>query len=459
MLNVLSQRPWPAIAAIAGFVALVVVGAVLVVAGPFAIPSAGTGPPPGSFAPSEDTGTGGRGPSLPGGAAEWTAVTWIETVDLPFGPADSLLRVEGLVASPDGYLAWGRAPTPGVNQFNDMAAVFLSGDGTDWETVPIVAGVEAPNTSTVVEVAAGPAGYLAIGSVCCEPEHPAAWLSSDGRDWTRISIEGPIQPAGTWFQAVAGIPDGWLVLGGTEAGARSVVWSTADGRTWAAELEVDNGRAGPTISDLAATRTGAVAVGFVVGEDGSYDGAVWTRDGGGSWDRRGIGDAGLTRDETQLWRVVPHAGGFFATGVHGTAEQRRRCEDALGLASLSPVPPPRPAIDATSCSIGDERTWRSADGDAWQLVEPPADVGPIEFRVASAGGPGLVVLGETSGPASPDTVLFGSADGAAWRALVGEPLGQHVASGLAVRGNDVVAITELWTGAEVVHSVWRGVAR
>jgi hypothetical protein len=442
-------RPTIAIGAIAGVLATAAGLAWL--AGSRAEPSrVGDARPPSVGAAATD------GPA--DGGASWAAVTWTATIDEPFGPPDPLLRVEGIVAAPDGYLAWGKAPMPGRNQFNDMGAVFLSRDGTAWETVAVAHGVEAPNASTIIEVAAGPTGFLAIGSVCCEPERPAAWHSPDGRAWTRMQIDGLAAPAGTWLQAVAGTPDGWLVLGGGGAGATSAVWFTADGRSWETTLEIENGRNGPSIRDLAATGRGTVAVGFVEGEGGSYDGAVWLSDGD-TWERRGIGDPGLTVDETQLWRVVPHAGGFLAVGVHGTGEQRRRCEDALGLAALSPLPPPPPSIDATSCSIGDERVWRSADGDAWTLVDRPDGAQPIEFRVIAAGGPGLVLLGETSAPASPDTVLFASPDGAEWHALVGRPLDQHTAIALAVRGDAVVAITEDWTDVQVVQRVWLGVAR
>ena len=130
------------------------------------------------------------------------------------------------------------------------------------------------------------------------------------------------------------------------------------------------------------------------------------------------------------------------------------------VASLDPAPatPPRP--NATSCMSGSEHLWTSVDGAAWQRVEEPGpELRPIEYRVAVPGGPGVVLLGEGSGPESPDTALFTSPDGMAWNAIGPDgPIRQDTAIELVVRGRQVLAVTEHWDGTESSFRAWIGTA-
>jgi hypothetical protein len=164
----------------------------------------------------------------------------------------------------------------------------------------------------------------------------------------------------------------------------------------------------------------------------------------------------------QLYRAWSHAGGLFAVGIHGTEEQRRQCEEIVGMvASIDDQPPLPPRFGATSCQSGEERTFASVDGLAWQRIDPAGGVGPQpnEFRVIAAGGPGLVLLGESSLAASPDTMLFTSPDGVTWTAVDdGAPMLADVALGLVVRGNAIVAVTDRWTDAESTLRIWVGSA-
>lgn len=111
---------------------------------------------------------------------------------------------------------------------------------------------------------------------------------------------------------------------------------------------------------------------------------------------------------------------------------------------------------------GSEQQWASADGVAWRRVDPAAVGGlrPTEFRVVVAAGPGLLVLGETTAPASPDTALFTSPDGVEWTPVGAPgPIQGDVAIGLVARGREVVAVTERWDGAASSFRVWIGTAR
>jgi hypothetical protein len=363
-----------------------------------------------------------------------------------------------LVAAGDLLVAWGRVPQPDRNQFGDMGGVFVSRDGRTWQEIAIDHGVNDANTSTISGVAAGPLGYLAIGNVCCEPESAAIWHSDDAITWRRLELEGDING---FVTAAIGVEGGWVALGGTRDGSAGELWFSADGRTWETVLRVESGPFARGLADLARGPHGLVAVGTVIAPDGSYDGGVWRSDDGRSWDRIGADDPALSGiGEAQLTAVLGHAGGIFVNGIFGSAEERRQCEDLLSMVSSidpRPAPPVRP--DATSCMNGSEHQWSSPDGATWERIGPRAGdpANPIEFRVVTAGGPGLVLLGETTRPPSPDTALFTSPDGLAWTAVEPPgPVGTEVAIGIAVRGRQLIAITEAWDGVSSSFRSWIG---
>jgi hypothetical protein len=393
-------------------------------------------------------------PSADGPAGVWQ-VSWDEPIVQPFGERDVLLRIDGMVGSPDLLLGWGRTPMPGRNQFNDMGAVFASPDGVRWRTVPVEHGVNAVNASTINDIAVGPDGFLAVGSVCCEPEQGAIWRSRDGLAWERIEVAGALEAGGQPYRIVAS-PGGWVVLEGRHAG--SALLHSADGVTWSTVLESEANRVSGGILAITQGPGGLLAVGTADGPDGTYDGAVWRSEDGVTWERMASEDAALAgAGEVYLHDVVGHAGGYLASGLRGTAEQRRTCEEMALLATTVDLPASPPEF-ATSCVLGDEAQWVSTDGISWQRVVVDAkQVRPIEFRLARPGGPGLLVLGEGSGAESPDTMLFGSSDGVRWEVLSNaEPMLRDVAVALVVREDAILAVTESWAEAETTYRVWTG---
>ena len=419
-----------------------------------------TAPTASPSASAVEAGLGGPVTELPpADPVPWEEVEW-QLIDDAFGERDVLRRIDGLVDAGAQLVAWGRAPQDGRNQFNDMGAVWLSVDGSAWREVLVDAGVNAASTSSIGGVAVGPLGLLAYGSVCCEPESAALWHSADGLDWRRIELTGDI---GGYVLEVIGLEDGWVALGSSVDGLASELWHSPDGAAWETVLHVDGGRFARALASLDRTPEGLVAVGTHIAADGSYDGGVWRSPDGRSWERIGAEDRALIEGEVQLHRIIGHGGGMLVSGILGTAEQRKQCEELLGMVAsldLAPAAPPRP--DATSCMSGSEQLWTSPDGSAWQLVDEPGrpELRPIEYRAAVPGGPGLVLLGEGSGPASPDTTLFTSPDGMAWNAIGPEgPISREMAIGLVVRGRQVLAVTEHWgDGTETSFRAWIGTA-
>lgn len=405
---------------------------------------------------SAPSGEPGALPALPA-PEPWAELTWEALAVDPLGPPDVLPRIDGLVGDERLLVAWGRTPMPGRNQFNDMGAVFVSADGVTWRTVAIEHGVNAVSASSIVDVAIGSQGLLAVGSVCCEPEQSAIWHSSDGLVWERLDAADTLDPA-TYLSAAHALPDGWLVLGVGDPDATAEILFSGDGRSWQRVLHADGTGGGPGIAAVTQGPAGLVAVGTAEGADGSYDGVVWRSADGRAWERIAVDDPALVGGgEARLHAVTGHAGGLLVSGIPGTKEQRLQCEQLGMLASVDELPASDPP-DATSCVTGDQQQWASADGERWVRVEPAVEVEqPIEFRVVSAGGPGLLVLGESSGPDSPDTRLFGSADGITWNPLgTEEPMLSEVAIGLVVRGREIIAVTEDWGAEERTLRVWRG---
>jgi hypothetical protein len=382
-------------------------------------------------------------------------VTWDEPLLQPFGEPDVLLRIDGMVGTDDLLLGWGRTPMPVRNQFNDMGAIFASVDGVTWRTVPVEHGVNAVSASTINDVAIGPLGFLAVGSVCCEPEQGALWRSADGLAWERVEVEVAFDAGGQPASVVA-TEDGWSMLVGLHVG--SALFHSTDGVAWEPAIEVEATRVSRGVEAVGDGPGGLLAVGTAEGPDGTYDGIVWRSGDGRTWDRVAMDDPAMAGEgEVYLQDVVGFPGGYLATGMLGTAEQRRACEELGLVASIVELPSPRPEM-ATSCALGDEAQWVSADGLAWErVVFADNELRPIEFRLVHPGGPGLVALGEGSGPESPDTMLFGSRDGIRWEVLSdAEPMLTDVGRALVVRGDEIIAVTENWDGAETTYRVWRG---
>jgi hypothetical protein len=379
----------------------------------------------------------------------WAGIDW-ENVRDPFPVDDPRpARIDGLGSGQGVLVGWGRVTTPGRNQFNEMGAVFMSTDGGRWRSVALDDGVDPVDTSELTGVAVGPAGMLAYGGVCCGTEERALWRSADGLRWTRVRLAGDMAPR-SLIARVVGLPTGWVAVG--SSGDRAAIWTSSDGLSWEA---VDPPAAGldiGAVSDVALTDDRLIAVGTIDDKAGTHDGAIWLSDNGSDWTRAADKDPTMTGpDETELWRVIPFAGGLFVVGNYGTHEERVRCEQLLGaIASLEMDPP---AETALSCGWGREHHWISSDGSSWRRLPPldplPGQLAapgqrPIEFRLLAAGGPGLVNLAENNVPPDGDSRIWVSSDGIGWEpvdpAFPG-PAGS-VQAGLAVSGRRIVAVGE-----------------
>jgi hypothetical protein len=387
---------------------------------------------------------------VPADPIAWAGVAWQNVPD-PFPDGDpGPLRVDGLTAGRGLVVGWGRVATPGQNQFNDMGAVFVSADGRRWRSIALDDGVAAADTSEPNGVAIGPLGMLAFGGVCCGMEEPAVWRSVDGFRWTRVPLGPAFDRKMGFMQRVVGLETGWVAVGSEDG--QPAIWTSSHGSDWQRVDPAVAGLGKGSVADLAVAPDGLVAVGTVDDAAGTHDGAIWVSKDGVQWTRTAEADPALVGpDETELWRVIPFARGLFVVGNFGSHEDRVKCERALGVvASLEAAPPPETAF---SCGWGQEHHWLSGDGSTWERLPPldplpgePPRPGrrPVEFRLLTAGGPGLVNLAEDSVPPDGDSGIWTSADGIRWQHVdppFPAPVGT-VQSGFVVIGRLIVAVGE-----------------
>jgi hypothetical protein len=138
-------------------------------------------------------------------------------------------HVEGLDGGSAGYIATGKqsdGKTPGI---------WLSQNATTWRTLPLP---KPPSGTLVVNGATSFAGGLVVAGAVLGPEgcggassiHPAVWWSADGSSWTRESLPGASTAAGASV-SIHRLNDEEIVAV-SQAGDTPDAWVSTDGRTW-----------------------------------------------------------------------------------------------------------------------------------------------------------------------------------------------------------------------------------
>jgi hypothetical protein len=336
---------------------------------------------------------------------------------------------------------------PGRGPASDLAAIFLSETGAAWRAVPIDAGVATDDTSEIRLLTAGPGGALAFGGTCCAIEADAVWYSSRGASWERLDSASIFDGSGV--AAARPMANGFVAVG-VSSGGRAAVWTSNDGRDWAAARTTTGGLGRGAINDVAKVAGRWFAVGTQ--DDGAtYDGAFWESADGLTWRPLRAPEMFRGGRDTVLERLYPTRNGVLLIGNDGPHEERVQCELLTArTASLETGPP----VTAQSCGWGVETHWWSPDGRSWKRLPPvawrlasevPPGPGPAEFRLIAAGGPGLVNLGEDL---SGGVRLYGSRDGQVWKELdqMDGVRPSESVSGMAVLNGRVIAVGQAWDG-------------
>ena len=377
--------------------------------------------------------------TAPTGDVQWSRVT------APFGDPNTAERIDGVVAGQSGLVAYGRVKVPGRNQFNDLAAVFLTDTGESWSTVPIDADVGPADSSEIYLLVAGPRGIVLFGNTCCANEERATWWSADGEAWERVpfptsSVDGP------QLAAARETADGFVAVG-SENG-RAAIWTSVDGRAWAAVKDDAAGLGKGAVADLALVDGRWLAAGTQ--EVGGMDvGALWESADGVAWRPRPTKGHFQPDLDVVFGRLYPTPGGELVVGNEGSHAERVQCEQSN-----------------LDCGWGVETHWWSSDGRSWERLPPvfpppgqPAlhGPGPNEFRLLAGSRAGLIDLGEDR---SGVVRLWVSQDGREWqdRGAMGIRSNTDLPSGVAVLDGRVVAVGDAWDGGSKPGepAVWIG---
>ncbi|GAA1807162.1 hypothetical protein [Actinomadura chokoriensis] len=293
---------------------------------------------------------------------------------------------------------------PGPQQLNDVAAgtagwvavgydqaaprrplVVTSADGTTWQAADSGAAFAAGKTGQPVTyaVTAGSQGYAVIGT---QGYSVATWFSPDLKTWTRGTGADPKMMVGgqtnpRWMLDVASGPFGFAAVGGSRGaqGNRPSVWLSPDGKTWTLqELQLPaSGVTEAHLTHVAARENTIVAAGIAATAKGiDWIGYVST-DGGRTW-RPIPSPSGGTLVTVTAMAATPK--GFAATGTSGRAG----------------------ATDVVS--------WTSSDGVSWKASTPGgtglAGVGDQQITGLAAFGGTLLGVGRSADANGDQPVLW-----------------------------------------------------
>ena len=272
-----------------------------------------------------------------------------------------------------------------------IGAIWFSPDGADWERVPHddelfgVPGL-SPNTM-IVDVAANDSEFLAVGVRFTEPRQRIVWRSSDGLTWSRS--QGPDFDAA----AVVATDRGWMVVGSGGLDAR--VATSQDGVTWADDRPEDmtSDTHDLAVQDVAYDGRTFAAGGYSSALEYREDRAVvWISEDGRRWER--VADEAFEIPAASgITSIVAGETGFVAIGEERIAEGD---DPAFAVA------------------------WHSPDGSDWEQARlGPQDSGsPLSVTANSAG---YVVHGAWFDGTASHVRLWTSADGIAWETV--DPVG------------------------------------
>jgi hypothetical protein len=362
----------------------------------------------------------------------------------------------------------GGSPTPGTGPTGSPTATPPPGPAIAWRRVA-VPGVAA----TTERVAIGPNRIVvAVDSQAVDGTptgHVAFWSSVDTVHWVAAS-HVPAADDGI-VTAVAAFGRGFVAVGTDAAAVTPRVWTSADGRSWAASPAIATaaGATGAAMSSVSVGPDHLVAGGWV-DVPGQRRAMAWVSvDSGQTW-RPSIVDGSGPR--AQVMSVAAGGPGWVATGIRDATAAFWLSRDGLAWVHVVPQPPvvggfgAESSADGIACtsvrcvavgqgpSEGDGWAWWSDTADQWNTVRPAdALVGGASRTVAAFGG-GFVAGG--AGAAG----LFGiwtTADGRHWTAAAHESGPVGIVGDLASDGTRIVAVGSPFDGGSG-FAVWIGAA-
>lgn len=308
--------------------------------------------------------------------------------------------VAGVWTSPDGR-AWetARVPQPsgtmtaaasGPGRLVAVGTVFAgtsgpaawtSVDGRTWQRLPAsaFAGSDSHDPGPLLDVAAGPGGFVAVGSeVGAGGSRATAWYSPDGQAWTRTQSDLGGDSAGAVVQFGSGyVAAGWAP--GANGDDRALFWTSPDGRTWAAAPDAKDLHDIGSTPMLAAVAQHLVAFGGKSHAWAASEPLVWTSQDGVTWRRQApSGVVAPLSSVPPLASGQPAVTGLGVGGLIGTGGGFVAAGTAFVLGSSS----------GTGPLIARRVVWTSPTGATWSIAadipegkrdpgSDPTTVGPL----------------------------------------------------------------------------------
>jgi hypothetical protein len=310
------------------------------------------------------------GEQVAAGGADGAPALWLATAAGPWVPSTLSMpaswspgSLTSVVHGSAGWLAVGTAgpsvpsappaqpapPAPAGPAASSAGVVMTSADGSTWQPAATAQPLTVPGT-TLAQAAAGPSGYVIVGSAAAPGSGPgpAAWYSAGLSTWTRATVTqaGPSGTGGPMLAVTAARP-GFVAVG--SAGNAPAAWTSRTGSAWQlTRLPLPAGAVSAVLTQVAAVGGRVVAAGDAVraAVAGHVAGPVPF--------------AAVSGDEGRTWReVVLHAPAGPSTITALTA-----AGSGFAATGLSGVPGHQGML-----------TWWSLDGLSWQGGQPVA--GPL----------------------------------------------------------------------------------
>jgi hypothetical protein len=340
-------------------------------------------------------------------ALDVDSITWTRKT----GGLPDAGNLNGLVAWKDSFVA------VGVDSTSNSVAIWSSSDGLDWTKVSVDSKIFQANEFPADIATNGDVLVIAGFKNDGQSGRPRAWTSTDGKTWKRAAASAFPSDAAGFFTQIDGNSDGFVALFSGKNEAR--VATSTDGETWtlhAADIGGSDDSVG--VDDAILTPSGYLAVGSA-GEPA--DGAVWTSADGDTWKRAASPVLGGAR--FQAANTATNGGpGFVVAGAGNT-----------GSAEFGAI-------------------WSSADGNVWKLAPQTAALfggryGSGIDAIANVNGK-LLAVGHASGGDGRHVLgIWTSADGTKWKRVAAGPelSDSNAASvtGLAATSKAVVALARL----------------
>jgi hypothetical protein len=314
------------------------------------------------------------------GAAGGAPALWLASPGGQWAPAGLKLPTSwrsgallSVVHGGSGWLTVGRAR----KQAPDQSVILMSASGTSWATAPGAGPLTAPGSS-LAAAAAGPAGYVVVGSTLAGGRTaPAAWFSADLSTWAVAPLGGAAD--GGQMLAVTAARSGYVAAG--MAGDSPAVWTSTGGSDWRLRtLPRPAGAAGAVLTEVTAIGDKVVAIGS------EYRGAAAGTP---------VPFAAVSADGGRTWResVLP--------GPPGPAVVTAVTAAGRGFVAVGhPGLPGQPGLLA----------WWSANGVTWHYAGPAGGglPGPFvtQLNAVTAGNGTLTGAGFAAGGSAEHPVLW-----------------------------------------------------